>query len=236
MDSQTRTSSLAPVPRLAQRCRLALLRPPLGPDGSAARLSVETRERSRLDSSVARSAVTGPDRSTHRSTPRFPRFGVPPQAIPTVNHLLIQNKRAVISAPKLLIADPDEVQLDYYQRHFRHGAWSVETATNALDCLARLRDFEPDVLVLEPEMPWGGGSGVLECMRDDPSLPKIPVIVLTRGPSTEELWRITGYSLEDFFVKPVSVETLARRIYTAIGINAETHDEHCTSFARLRRQ
>jgi DNA-binding response OmpR family regulator len=113
---------------------------------------------------------------------------------------------------RVLIADPDSAQLDKYRAYFHRGGWSLDTALSGLECLAKLRDAEPDVLVMEPDMPWGGGSGVLECMHQDPSVANTPVIVLTTGRDRDELLRVLDFKLEDFLIKPVSAEELAKRI------------------------
>ena len=58
---------------------------------------------------------------------------------------------------RILIADRDEFLSTAYHEHFsRHGA-VVATATTGLACIDRLRDFAPDVLILDPSLLWGGG-------------------------------------------------------------------------------
>ena len=53
----------------------------------------------------------------------------------------------------ILIADPDEYVLDSYREHLEQHGFDVVTATNGLDCVHRLRDSTPDVLVLDPVLP-----------------------------------------------------------------------------------
>jgi len=61
---------------------------------------------------------------------------------------------------RVLIADPDERVLTSYREFLWQEGFEVDTVTNAIDCVARLRERVPDVLVLDPDLPWGGGSGV----------------------------------------------------------------------------
>ena len=50
----------------------------------------------------------------------------------------------------------------------------MTAALSGLECAARLRECVPDVLVLEPQLPWGGGEGVLAMMGEVPSLRLFP--------------------------------------------------------------
>lgn len=88
---------------------------------------------------------------------------------------------------RVLIADPDRDLLASYATRLSQEGFEVRTATNGLDCLDALHTFEPDVLVLEPEMPWGGGDGVLDVMHEVFELPLVPVFIITSHESFARL-------------------------------------------------
>ena len=54
----------------------------------------------------------------------------------------------------------------------------VRTAGTGLECIQKLRDGPPDLLVLVPPILWGGEAGVVAVMADDPALNRVPVLVL----------------------------------------------------------
>ena len=81
-------------------------------------------------------------------------------------------------SPRILIADPDGDLLRTYQQVLGEEGFEVETAGDGLTCVARLRDFQPHVLVLDPEIQWGGGEGVLAMIHEDPEVPFLPVVIL----------------------------------------------------------
>ena len=83
---------------------------------------------------------------------------------------------------RVLMADPDASLPPVYREPLLREGIDLETAVNGLDCVARLRERVPDVLVLEPHMPWGGGDGVLAIMGEVPRFASIPVMVLTFVP------------------------------------------------------
>jgi CheY-like chemotaxis protein len=63
--------------------------------------------------------------------------------------------------PKLLIAEGNVAYCDLYGRFAAECGYEVETASDGLSCVERLRQFKPEVLVLDMGLSWGGGDGVL---------------------------------------------------------------------------
>jgi CheY-like chemotaxis protein len=83
---------------------------------------------------------------------------------------------------RVLIADPDSSLALLYAEVLERSGYEVKLTTSGLDCLARLRSFRPDVLVLDPNLPWGGGDGVLALMQEE-SLEDAQVILLSAVPA-----------------------------------------------------
>ena len=111
---------------------------------------------------------------------------------------------------RVLIADPDESLLHSYRDSLSRSGFQVDTASNGLECVAKLRDFAPDVLVLELDMPWGGGVGVLAMMHDGCDLPHVPVLVLSDRRALGELDDLLLFDVfSDYHVKPLAPEQLA---------------------------
>lgn len=68
---------------------------------------------------------------------------------------------------QLLIADSDPWLRERSRRYFADRGYQVEVAADALGCLDAIRRVPPDVLVLEQQLHWGGGEGVLAVLRED---------------------------------------------------------------------
>ena len=66
----------------------------------------------------------------------------------------------------VLLADADANLVGLYQRFLLGRGFRARVVHNALDCMSQLREKAPDVLVLDPGLPWGGGGGVLALMRE----------------------------------------------------------------------
>ena len=113
---------------------------------------------------------------------------------------------------RVLIADPDESLLAAYRKLLRKD-FEVVTAPNALKCVRRLREGVPAVLVLEPQLPGGGGAVVLAVMRDEPRLSLVPVMIITACRDPRILSSVAPFPISDYRVKPLPAAHLATRIH-----------------------
>jgi DNA-binding NtrC family response regulator len=77
----------------------------------------------------------------------------------------------------LLIADGDAASRDLYGTLLTAQGYEAETASDGLDCLSKLRRTMPAALVLDLELRWGGGEGVLAWLREESLTHQISVIL-----------------------------------------------------------
>lgn len=113
---------------------------------------------------------------------------------------------------RVLMADPDASFPAAYREPLLREGFELVTAVNGLECIARLHDYAPDVLVLEPHMPWGGGDGVLAIMGESSKLATVPVMILTSCRDPHVLRAVGRFPISDYHVKPLPPEQLAGKL------------------------
>jgi DNA-binding response OmpR family regulator len=113
---------------------------------------------------------------------------------------------------RVLLADGDEWLLASYRTFLFGNGFEVATATNGLECLTQLRDFIPDILVLDPEMLWGQGDGILALMQENADVPQVPVILLAAHDGPEGRALRAAYPRCVYHVKPLAPERLEATI------------------------
>lgn len=116
----------------------------------------------------------------------------------------------------VLIVEPDEDLAISYDAFLGRRGFEVFTATDGLACVSRLRKSPLDMVVLEPNVLWGGGAGIVALMRDDPSLPLVPVLVHSRDGDIGVMGE-AGFPVVDHAVKPLDPQRLAKRIYDVVS-------------------
>jgi len=113
---------------------------------------------------------------------------------------------------RVLMADPDEGLPPVYRDPLLREGFELATAANGLECVSRLRERVPDVLVLEPHLPWGGGDGVLATMAEDANLAAVPVMVLTSCRDPRVLKGVERFPINDYQLKPLAPDRLVRKL------------------------
>ena len=80
---------------------------------------------------------------------------------------------------RILIADDDECLVDALARRCQALDLQVERARDGMSALTKIDALEPDLVILDVNMPSGSGLGICEMVSRDPDLKSIPVIMLT---------------------------------------------------------
>ena len=130
-----------------------------------------------------------------------------------MNNKPVAQPRSNGSKPiRVLMADPDESLPPVYRRHLSEDGFELVVAFSGLDCVARMRERAPDLLVLEPQLPWGGGEGVLAMMGEVPRLAAVPVMVLTSCRDPRLMEAVSRFPVSDYQLKPLAADRLAVRL------------------------
>jgi DNA-binding response OmpR family regulator len=80
--------------------------------------------------------------------------------------------------PKLVIADSDTDLCHVFQRFLTDRGYEVEIASDGLSCMEKVRRLRPAALMLDRELSWGGGDGVLAWLREEWPI-SAPAVVIT---------------------------------------------------------
>ncbi len=102
----------------------------------------------------------------------------------------------------ILVVDDDEDILDFLSVLLQHGDFQFIGAQGGAACLEVLAETEPDLILLDIEMPDMDGFQTLEKIRQDfPGL-KAPVAFLTAKKSMEMFERAAKLGSKQFMLKP----------------------------------
>jgi DNA-binding response OmpR family regulator len=114
--------------------------------------------------------------------------------------------------PQILVVEDDSDIAALIAHYLEKSGHRVDRVTSGNDVLPRLRHAPADLVILDRMLPGMDGLIVVQAMRADPGLAKIPVIMLTaRG---EESDRVSGLELgaDDYVTKPFSPKELSARV------------------------
>lgn len=114
----------------------------------------------------------------------------------------------------LLVEDnPDDVDLTIEalrESGFAEPLHVVEDGVEALDFLHRRGNFagalRPDLILLDLNLPRKSGHEVLAEIKSDPSLRRIPVVILTTSAADADVTRCYELAANCYLTKPVELD------------------------------
>jgi DNA-binding response OmpR family regulator len=88
----------------------------------------------------------------------------------------------------------------------------IMTADDGAEAVQKTYDFCPDLVLLDLKMPNLDGFGYCEMVRNDSTLPRMPIIVQTALKDRQSWLHALSCGADDFLTKPLDMEELTLRI------------------------
>ena len=113
---------------------------------------------------------------------------------------------------KILIVDDDPVNLEFFQLMLSKLGFVVEEAVDGLDALAKLKKFQPDLILLDNIMPRMSGWELTKNLKNDAKFRNIPIIMFSALDDIKD--KIAGFELgvDDYITKPFNFSEVLARI------------------------
>ena len=125
------------------------------------------------------------------------------------------------SPVRILLAGANNYRWRSYQKRLEAAGYTAQLTSSGVDCIAVLREFRPNVMVLDPNIPWGGGDGVLAVRDEEPELKDNLVMILTARCEPGLLYRISDYPIDDLVGQPISPAFLQWRLERLLELQRE---------------
>ena len=126
------------------------------------------------------------------------------------------------AAPRILVVDDDVDGLDVLKTRLSHAGYDVETAESAEQALARVKAFDPGLIVTDVRMPGMTGLELLAKVRE--TMEGVHVVVMTAHDDMQTAVSAMKAGAFDFLVKPVdpkAVQVLADRCFRERALDVE---------------
>lgn len=104
-------------------------------------------------------------------------------------------------AKKILIIEDEEIILNLLKRKLSREGYEVAIARDGEEGLRLIKEYNPDLILLDIVMPKMGGFEVMEEMNKDSGLKKIPIIVVSNSGQPVELDKAKELGASDWLIK-----------------------------------
>jgi len=132
-----------------------------------------------------------------------------------------QARGAELRTPaRVLIADDNPDNREIFQTRLATQGYEIVVATDGEEALSFAREYTPDLLLLDVMMPKIDGVDVCRTLRADPSLPFIPIIMITAKSSTQDVITALEAGADEYLTKPVDHAALVARVKSMLRLKA----------------
>nr|WP_239587852.1 sporulation transcription factor Spo0A [Gracilibacillus alcaliphilus] len=139
---------------------------------------------------------------------------------------------------KVMLVDDNRELVELMEEYLEDQAdlEVVATAYNGKECLDKLEDIQPDVIVLDIIMPHIDGLAVLSKIKQNNNTKHINVIMLTAFGQEEVTKKAVNLGASYFILKPFDLEYLAEQIKQVHGTKASVQAESSSSSSTQRKK
>ena len=124
--------------------------------------------------------------------------------------------------PRILVVDDDPDIREAMTLVLAAQPYEVDSAKDGVECMEKIREKMPHLLVLDLLMPRKDGFAVVRELRENPKYAKLPILILTavREDASRRRYELeTGLALDvqDYVEKPISPGDLLHRVSKLLG-------------------
>jgi adenylate cyclase len=137
--------------------------------------------------------------------------------------------------PLILVVDDVRDNVEILEMRLEALGYRVASAGDGIAALEKIRALSPDLVLLDIMMPKLDGIETVKRLKADPSLPFIPVILVTAKADASDVVAGLDSGADDYLTKPVDHAALTARVRAMLRIKA-LHDTVREQAQRLEAQ
>lgn len=141
-----------------------------------------------------------------------------------------ETKKNMADKGKILIVEDEEILLAALQEELSQGGYKIEGAADGEEGLAKVKSFQPDLVLLDLVMPKMDGMQVLKKLKESGETQRTPVIILTNLSDYERISEALSLGAKDYLVKAnYSLSDLLEKVKTVLGRDPGSEEEKISS-------
>ncbi len=113
---------------------------------------------------------------------------------------------------RILVVDDHPDNVEIIDARLSSRGYQIETASNGQEALARVHANPPHLILCDVMMPVMDGYEVSRRVKNDETLPYIPIILVTARDSTQDKVEGLEAGADDYVTKPFAFEELLARV------------------------
>ena len=130
----------------------------------------------------------------------------------------VENNESFLPNSKVLVVDDNAQNLELLQAFLETLPVQVFTAVDGVDCLEKVGQHNPDLILLDIMMPRMSGFQVCKKLKSDPATRDIQILMVTALNELGDIEQATECGTDDFVSKPVNKFELLTRVKSLLRV------------------
>ncbi|MGM0629180.1 MAG: response regulator [Patescibacteria group bacterium] len=123
---------------------------------------------------------------------------------------------------KVLVIEDDSFFADVLKNKLESKGFEVECSMDGLEGFNKIKDYKPDIVLLDILLPSMNGYEILENKKEDESVKDIPVIVISNSGQPVEIERVLELGADDYLIKAqFGPNEVMDKVFSSLGESAE---------------
>ena len=132
-----------------------------------------------------------------------------------------------VCVEKILVVEDNALNIKLFCDLLTAHGHETQPVTDSREAIATARSFSPDLVITDIQLPYVSGLELIEMIRDDEQLCRVPIMAVTAYAAQGDEERITAAGAQAYVSKPISVMRFAETVNELLeqGLVAEAGDE-----------
>lgn len=125
---------------------------------------------------------------------------------------------------RILIADDNQQNRELLEAYLASEPCEIEMSADGEETLQKVRDTDPDLVLLDIMMPKMSGYEVCQRIKQDEKTGTIPVLMVTALKDMGDIEKAVAAGADDFLTKPVNRLELLTRVRSLLRVRHLTNE------------
>lgn len=123
---------------------------------------------------------------------------------------------------KILLVEDNDMNLDMLSRRLMRRGYDVVVASNGAEGLAKIKTDQPDIVLMDMNLPIIDGWEATRRLKVDPTTQNIPVLALTAHAMSGDRQKALDSGCSDYDTKPIELSRLISKIEALLQHNKDS--------------